>query len=178
MERGKTATRKAWDKQMHLGPYYLSFSLGLRLRRLPDRSLSRSRPTTSIPVAVSVASLSAPVSASVSAAITGRTSPVDPSPCTWGVERRAEFFALGPRAAVSWAWVPAWGSLEPSRRDAENAQKTRKNGERMGEIWSKRGKINWRCAASDRGRDRGRDTGSVQQLLSYQAVLTTFSLIF
>ena len=41
-------------------------------------------------------------------------------------------------AAVSWPWVPAWGSLEPSRRGGENAQKTRKNGEEMGEIRSKR----------------------------------------
>ena len=32
--------------------------------------------------------------------------------------------------------VPAWGSLEPSRRDGENAQKTGKNGGEMGEIWS------------------------------------------
>ena len=40
--------------------------------------------------------------------------------------------------AVSWPWVPAWGSLEPPRRDGENAQKTRKNGEKMGEIWSKK----------------------------------------
>ena len=30
--------------------------------------------------------------------------------------------------AVSWPWVPAWGSLEPPRRDGENAQKTRENG--------------------------------------------------
>ena len=63
--------------------------------------------------------------------------PGDPSHCTCGVERRAEFSALGSLAAVSWPWVPAWGSLEPSRRGGENAQKTRKNGEKMGEIWSK-----------------------------------------
>ena len=37
--------------------------------------------------------------------------------------------------AVSWPWVPAWGSLEPSRPGGENAQKTRKKGEKMGEIW-------------------------------------------
>ena len=54
----------------------------------------------------------------------------DPSHCTWGVERRGEFSPLGPLAAVSWPWVPACGSLEPPRRDAENAQKTRKNGEK------------------------------------------------
>ena len=30
---------------------------------------------------------------------------------------------LVPLPAVSWPWVPAWGSLEPSRRDGENAQK-------------------------------------------------------
>ena len=34
--------------------------------------------------------------------------------------------------AVSWPWVPAWGSLEPSRQDGENAQKTEKNGEKRG----------------------------------------------
>ena len=60
--------------------------------------------------------------------------PGDPSHCTWGVERRAEFSALGPGAAVSWPWVPAWGSLEPSRPGDESAQTTRKNGEKMGEI--------------------------------------------
>ena len=42
--------------------------------------------------------------------------------------RTKEFSPLGPRAAVSWSWVPAWGSLEPSRRGGENAQKTGKNG--------------------------------------------------
>ena len=46
--------------------------------------------------------------------------------------------ALGALAAVSWPWVLAWGSLEPPRRDGENAQKTRKNGEKMGEIRSKK----------------------------------------
>ena len=45
---------------------------------------------------------------------------------------------LVPLPAVSWPWVPAWGSLEPPRRDGENAQKTRKNGEKMGEIQPKR----------------------------------------
>ena len=39
--------------------------------------------------------------------------------------------------AVSWPWVLAWGSLEPPRRDGENAQKTGKNGGKMGEIRSK-----------------------------------------
>ena len=37
-------------------------------------------------------------------------------------------------SAVSWPWVSAWGSLEPSRRGGENAQKTGKNGGKMGEI--------------------------------------------
>ena len=46
--------------------------------------------------------------------------------------RTKEFSPLGPRAAVSWPWVLAWGSLEPSRRGGENAQKTGKNGERIG----------------------------------------------
>ena len=45
---------------------------------------------------------------------------------------------LVPLPAVSWPWVPAWGSLEPPRQDGENAQKTRKNGAKMGEIRSKR----------------------------------------
>ena len=41
---------------------------------------------------------------------------------------------LAPLPAVSWRWVPAWGSLEPPRRGGENAQKTGKNGAKMGEI--------------------------------------------
>ena len=45
---------------------------------------------------------------------------------------------LVPLPAVSWPWVPAWGSLEPPRQDGENAQKTRKNGAKMGEIRPKR----------------------------------------
>ena len=32
--------------------------------------------------------------------------------------------------AVSWLWVPARGSLEPPRRDGENAHKTRKTGKK------------------------------------------------
>ena len=44
---------------------------------------------------------------------------------------------LGLLPAVSWPWVPACGSLEPPRRDGENAQKMRKNGEKMGEIQPK-----------------------------------------
>ena len=40
--------------------------------------------------------------------------------------------------AVSWPWVPAWGPLKPSRRDGENAQTTRKNGEEMAEIQPKK----------------------------------------
>ena len=35
---------------------------------------------------------------------------------------------LVPLPAVSWPWVPACGSLEPPRRDGENAQKTGKTG--------------------------------------------------
>ena len=45
---------------------------------------------------------------------------------------------LGALATVSWPWVPACGLLEPPRRDGENAQKTGKNGEKMGEIRPKR----------------------------------------
>ena len=41
---------------------------------------------------------------------------------------------LGLLPAVSWPWVPICGSLEPPRQDGENAQKTRKNGDKMGEI--------------------------------------------
>ena len=44
---------------------------------------------------------------------------------------------LGALDAVSWPWIPVLGSLEPPRRDGENAQKTGKNGEQMGEIRSK-----------------------------------------
>ena len=36
------------------------------------------------------------------------------------------------------AHAPAWGLLEPSRRGGENAQKTRNNGGKMGEIRPKR----------------------------------------
>ena len=36
--------------------------------------------------------------------------------------RSSPLLALAP--TVSWPWVPACGSLEPSRRDGENAQKT------------------------------------------------------
>ena len=43
-----------------------------------------------------------------------------------------------PGGTVSWPWVPACGSLEPCRRGGENAQRTGKNGGKMGEIWSKR----------------------------------------
>eukprot|EP01045_Picozoa_sp_COSAG04_P009370 COSAG04_NODE_540_length_12878_cov_10.484858_7_plen_261_part_00 len=41
---------------------------------------------------------------------------------------------LGALATVSWPWVLACGSLEPSRRGGENAQNTGKNGGKMGEI--------------------------------------------
>ena len=41
---------------------------------------------------------------------------------------------LGALDTVSWPWIPFLGSLEPPRRDGENAQKTGKNGEKMGEI--------------------------------------------
>ena len=47
--------------------------------------------------------------------------------------------------AVSWPWAPAWGSLEPPRRDVENAQKMRKNGGKMAEI---------RPKTCEQGRDR------------------------
>ena len=45
---------------------------------------------------------------------------------------------LVPLPAVSWPWVPAWGSLEPSRQGGENAQKNGKKGEEMGEIRPKK----------------------------------------
>ena len=44
---------------------------------------------------------------------------------------------LVPLPAVSWPWVLAWGSLEPPRRGGGDAQKTGKNGEKMGEIQPK-----------------------------------------
>ena len=53
---------------------------------------------------------------------------------------------LGALDTVSWPWAPAWGSLEPPRRDGENAQKTGIFGGKMGEIRSKRCKgvgITW-----------------------------------
>ena len=60
--------------------------------------------------------------------------PVDPLVSIWRVERRGEISLLGPVPAVSWLWVSAWGSLEPPRPGGENAQKTGKNGGKMGEI--------------------------------------------
>ena len=41
---------------------------------------------------------------------------------------------LTPLPALSWPWVPAWGSLEPPRTDGENAQKTGKTRGKMGKI--------------------------------------------
>ena len=49
--------------------------------------------------------------------------------------------ARGVLSAVSWPWVPACGSLEPPRRDGQNAQKAGKTGEnggKMGEMRSKK----------------------------------------
>ena len=50
--------------------------------------------------------------------------PGDPLVSSCGVERRgsSELLALAP--AVSWPWVPAWGSLEPPRPGGDNAQKS------------------------------------------------------
>ena len=45
---------------------------------------------------------------------------------------------LGALDTVSWPWIPVLGSLEPPRRDGENAQTTGKNGGKIGEIRSKR----------------------------------------
>ena len=39
---------------------------------------------------------------------------------------------LGALATIAWPWVPACGSLEPSRRGGENAQKTRNKRGRNG----------------------------------------------
>ena len=47
-----------------------------------------------------------------------------PAPAVSNEGGSSELLVLLP--AVSWSWVPAWGSLEPSRQDGENAQKTRK----------------------------------------------------
>ena len=60
---------------------------------------------------------------------------LSPAPGVSNEGRSSELLVLVP--AVSWPWVPAWGSLEPPRRDGENAQKTGKNGEKMGEIQPK-----------------------------------------
>ena len=79
--------------------------------------------------------------------------PGDPSHCICGVEGGSSpLLALVP--AVSWPWVSAWGSLEPPRRDGENAQNTRKNGEEMAEIWAK---------TCEQGKDR-RDQLAMPQL--------------
>ena len=51
---------------------------------------------------------------------------------------RPEKRCLDALATVSWPCVAACGSLEPPRRDGENAQTTRENGEKLGEIRSKR----------------------------------------
>ena len=40
--------------------------------------------------------------------------------------------------AVSWPWVLAWGSLEPPRRDGENAQKRGKTGKKWARCGLKR----------------------------------------
>ena len=58
--------------------------------------------------------------------------------------------------AVSWPWGPAWGSSEPPRQDGENAQKTRKNGAKMGEIRSKR------CEGRELTKDQLAAAGAVQ----------------
>ena len=61
----------------------------------------------------------------------GEVIPGDPSHCTWGVERRAEFSALGPRAAVFWPWVPAWARWN---RLGEAVKKNRK---KPGKKWAR-----------------------------------------
>ena len=43
-----------------------------------------------------------------------------------------------PLPDVSWAWVPAWGSLEPPRRDGGNAQRTGKTGKKWARYGPKR----------------------------------------
>ena len=53
----------------------------------------------------------------------------------WHLKASSPLLALLPD--VSWPWVPACGSLEPPRQDGENAQKTGKNGGKMGETRSK-----------------------------------------
>ena len=45
---------------------------------------------------------------------------------------------LGALDTVSWPWIPVLGSLEPPRRDGENAQKTGKNGEKWARYGLKR----------------------------------------
>ena len=55
---------------------------------------------------------------------------------------------LGALDAVSWPWIPVLGSLEPPRRNGENAQKTGKNGGKMGEKWPKESGSNDRLTAN------------------------------
>ena len=55
---------------------------------------------------------------------------------------------LVPLPAVSWPWVAAWGSLEPPRRDGEDAQKTGKTGEKWARYGLKRVKESGSPAAS------------------------------
>ena len=81
-----------------------------------------------------VAAAAAAVATTVTAgrAVRPRRLPVDPLVSIWGVERGGQFSPLSwssCRLAVSWPWVPAWGSLEPPRQNGENAQKT---GEKRG----------------------------------------------
>ena len=74
--------------------------------RLPSTRSSRHCPCRAGAAGIPESARAAPRSAPPCAAKTHSlrpTTPVDPSPCTWGVERRAEFFPLGPLVGCSLA---------------------------------------------------------------------------
>ena len=74
---------------------------------------------------------------------------------------------LGALDTVSWPWIPVLGSLEPPRRDGENAQKTGKNGGKMGEI---------RPKTCEQGRERRDHLECSRQQRAAQAVQVMFYL--
>ena len=76
-----------------------------------------------------------------------------------------------PVPAVSWPWVPACGSLEPPRRDGENAQKTGKNGGKMGEIQPKKC---GRSGANQGSTGSGRGAATAARLSEHREWWTRF----
>ena len=55
----------------------------------------------------------------------GAHGPGDHSHCTWGSNEGGSSPLLVPLPAVSWAWVPAWGSLERSAKGVAGRELTR-----------------------------------------------------